>query len=289
MRLGFCGLGQMGTAMASRLLRAEHEVVVWNRSRGKAEALVGMGAKEAASPAEAATGADAVLTMLATPAAVDEVVFGRSGIAHGLGSGSTLIEMSTIGPDAIRVVADRLPDGVEVMDAPVLGSVPEADEGSLKIFAGSSADVFDRFRDLFSALGEPILIGPLGSGAAMKLVVNSTLGAIQLAFGEALALAGALGLDSSTALDILEESPIGPTVKKKREKLESGVFEPNFKLALAVKDMRLVTEAARAAGKDLPGAAAARAAFESAAEAGLGDCDYSAVAAFLSGREVRAS
>jgi 3-hydroxyisobutyrate dehydrogenase-like beta-hydroxyacid dehydrogenase len=289
MRVGFCGLGQMGTAMATRLVRAEHDVVVWNRTQERAEALVRVGAKGASSPAEAANEADAVVTMLATPAAVEEVVFGGSGIAQGLRSGSTLIEMSTIGPHAVRAVADRLPDGVGVVDAPVLGSVPEAEEGSLKVFVGSSSEEFDRFRDLFSALGEPIRIGPLGSGAAMKLVVNSTLGAIQLAFGEALALAGALGLEPSTTFDVLEGSAIGPTVKKKREKFESGVFEPNFKLGLAVKDMRLVTEAARAAGVELPGAAAARAAFEAAARSGLQDCDYSAVAAFLSGREAKPS
>lgn len=289
MRLGFCGLGQMGSAMASRLIQAEHDVIVWNRSWGKVEALVREGAAAAASPAEAASQADAVLTMLATPAAVEEVVFGASGIVHGLRSGSVLLEMSTIGPDAVRTVADRLPDGVGIVDAPVLGSVPEATEGSLKIFVGSSREVFDRFQELFSVLGEPILIGSLGSGAAMKLVVNSTLGAIQLAFGEALALAEGQGLDLSTTLDVLEGSSIGPAVKKKRHMLETGVFEPSFKLILAAKDMRLVTEAARAVGVELPGAAAARAAFEAAVDSGLQDCDYSAVAAFLSGREARAS
>jgi 3-hydroxyisobutyrate dehydrogenase-like beta-hydroxyacid dehydrogenase len=174
-----------------------------------------------------------------------------------------------------------------VIDAPVLGSIPQARDGALQVFVGSSPENFKRFFEVFSALGEPVHIGPFGAGAAMKLVINSTLGALQLAFGEAMALSDALGLDSSTTLDVLEGSPIGATVQKKREKLESGVFEPNFKLSLAAKDMRLVTEAAGAAGIELLGAAAARAAFEAANDAGLGDCDYSAVAAFLSGRDAR--
>ena len=287
MRLAFCGLGQMGAPMAERLLAAGHDLVVWNRSPEKTEPFVKRGAGRAASPAEAATDADAVITMVSTPEALNGVVFGPAGIERGMVGGGTLIEMSTVGAAGVRGIARQLPEGVDVIDAPVLGSIPQARDGALQVFVGSSPENFKRFFEVFSALGEPVHIGPFGSGAAMKLVVNSTLGALQLAFGEAMALSDALGLDSSTTLDVLEVSPIGATVQKKREKLESGVFEPNFKLSLAAKDMRLVTEAAGAAGIELLGAAAARAAFEAANDAGLGDCDYSAVAAFLSGRDAR--
>jgi 3-hydroxyisobutyrate dehydrogenase-like beta-hydroxyacid dehydrogenase len=287
LKIGFCGLGQMGAPMAERLLLAGHELVVWNRTPEKAERLVRAGATRAGSPAEAAAGADAVITMLASPEAVEHVVFGDKGVAKGIVSGATLIEMSTIGPDAVKRVRERLADDIEVVDAPVLGSIPQATEGSLKVFVGSSGATFTRLRDLLTTFGEPRHIGPLGSGAAIKLVVNSTLGALQLAWGEAMALADGLGLDTSSTLDVLEQSPIGPTVQKKRKNLESGIFEPNFKLSLAVKDMRLVTEAAKAADVELRGADAARAAFEAAEQAGLGDCDYSAVAAFLSGRDAK--
>ncbi|HZA20241.1 MAG TPA: NAD(P)-dependent oxidoreductase, partial [Actinomycetota bacterium] len=228
-----------------------------------------------------------VITMLASPEALAEVATGDEGIASGIDSGTTLIEMSTVGPAAVARIAEGMPDGVEVVDAPVLGSVPEAEKGTLKVFVGSSDATFERLRDLLSAVGEPFHIGPPGSGAAMKLVVNSTLGALQLAFAEAMKLADALGLDPSKALDVLEGSAIGGTVRKKREKLESGVFEPNFKLALAAKDLRLVIDAARANGIELPGVEAALAAFEAADNAGLGDLDYSAVVAFLTGREAR--
>jgi 3-hydroxyisobutyrate dehydrogenase-like beta-hydroxyacid dehydrogenase len=286
-RVGFCGLGLMGAPMAERLLRAGHEMAVWNRTPEKVEPLVSAGAEHAASPADAAADRDVVITMLASPEAVENVVLGDAGVASGIRPGATLIEMSTIGPEAVRRIADGLPKAVELVDAPVLGSIPQATEGSLKVFVGSTDENFSRLRDLLSALGEPKHIGPLGSGAAMKLVVNSTLGAVQVAWGEAMALAESLQLDPSTTLDVLEGSPLGPTVQRKRGNLESGVFQPNFKLSLAVKDMRLVTEAARAAGLELRGATAALMAFEAAEHAGMGECDYSAVAAFLSGRDAK--
>jgi len=295
--LAFCGLGRMGEPMAARLLNAGHDVVVWNRSPERAAGLVRQGARLAASPAEAAASADAVVTMLATPEALEAVVFGSGAgrnpapatgddgpgerLASGLRPGTALIEMSTVGPDAVRGVAERLPDGVAVLDAPVLGSVPQATEGSLKIFVGGDDDVFERWRGVLEVLGRPVRFGPLGSGAAMKLVANSTLGAVMSAVGEALALADGLGLTQALVLDSLAESPVGATVKSKRPLIESGEYQPNFALALAAKDLRLVDEAARRAGIDAWVAAAARAHFDDANRAGLGDLDYSAVIAHV--------
>ncbi|HET7722585.1 MAG TPA: NAD(P)-dependent oxidoreductase, partial [Acidimicrobiales bacterium] len=197
---------------------------------------------------------------------------------------ATLIEMSTIGPDAVRSLAARLPEGVDVLDAPVLGSIPQATEGTLKIFVGGGAEVFEAQRLVLEAMGTPRHLGPLGAGAAMKLVANSTLGALMTGLAEALALADGLGLEESDVLDILSESPIGVTTKGKRPLIESGVYPPNFTLALAAKDLRLVMEAAEAAGVELRVAAAARSWLERADEHGLGDLDYSAVIADVRGR-----
>ena len=277
--LAFCGLGRMGVPMAARLLGAGHEVRAWNRSPGKAGPLVAAGATEASSPAEAAAGAEVVITMLADPAAVDDVLAAADLIA-----GTTLIEMSTVGPDAVRTLAARLRDGVDVLDAPVLGSVPQATDGTLKIFAGGEAGVFERCRPLLEAMGTPRHLGPLGAGAAMKLVANSTLGALMTGLAEALALADGFDLDEAAVLDILSESAIGITARGKRPLIESGVYSPNFTLALAAKDLRLVTEAADAAGVELRLAPAARSWLERAAEHGLGDLDYSAVIADVRGR-----
>ena len=269
----------MGAPMAARLLGAGHELRVWNRTPGKAGSLVDAGADQAGSPAEAAAGAEVVVTMLADPAAVVDVV-----LAADLRPGTTLIEMSTIGPDAVRSLAARLPDGIDLLDAPVLGSVPQATEGTLKIFVGGDAEVFERRRPVLEPMGTPRHLGPLGAGAAMKLVANSTLGALMTALAEALALADGLGLDESDVLDILSESPIGVTAKGKRPLIERGVYKPNFTLGLAAKDLRLVTEAAEAAGVELRVAAAARSWLERADEHGLGDLDYSAVIADVRGR-----
>ncbi len=267
-KVAFCGLGQMGEPMAARLLEGGHELVVWNRSPERADALAERGARRAASPGEAAAGSEVVMTMLATPDALEEVVFGEEGLASGMEAGATLVEMSTVGPDALRHLAERLPDGVDALDAPVLGSVRQATEGTLKVFVGGSDQQFERWREVLGALGTPAHLGPLGSGAAMKLVANSALGVLMTGLGEALALADAHGLDQSTVLELLGESPIGATAKSKRDKVESGVYDPNFKLALAAKDLRLVTDAAERAGVELRLAAAARAWFETPTQRG---------------------
>jgi 3-hydroxyisobutyrate dehydrogenase-like beta-hydroxyacid dehydrogenase len=277
--IAFCGLGRMGVPMAARLLGAGHELRAWNRTPGKAGSLVDAGATEARSPAEAAAGAGFVVTMLADPAALEAVV-----AAADLRPGTTLVEMSTVGPDAVRTLAGRLAAGVDVLDAPVLGSIPQATEGTLKIFAGGDPAVFERCRPVLEAMGTPRHLGPLGAGAAMKLVANSTLGALMTGLAEALALADGLGLDEAAVLDILVESPIGVTVKSKRALIERGVYTPNFTLGLAAKDLALVTGAAEAAGVELRIAAAARSWFERAVEHGLGELDYSAVIADVRGR-----
>ena len=286
-KLAFCGLGRMGEPMAGRLLGAGHDLVVWNRTAERADALVERGARRAESPGEAAGGVEAVLTMLSTPEALDTVVFGDepAGLVKGLGPGTTLVDLSTVGPDAVRAVADRLPHGVDMLDSPVLGSVPQATDGTLKVFVGGSDEAFARCRPLLEELGRPRHLGPLGAGASMKLVANSCLGALMTALGEALALADALGLDQAAVLDVLSESPIGATTKSKRERIESGEYPPNFTLELAAKDLRLVTEAAERLGVDAKVAAAARAHFEAADRTGYGDLDYSAVIAHVRGDE----
>ncbi|HEX6207000.1 MAG TPA: NAD(P)-dependent oxidoreductase [Actinomycetota bacterium] len=282
--LAFCGLGHMGAPMARRLLQAGHEVAVWNRTEEKARPLVEAGARAAASPADAAEGAEAAFTMLADPGAVREVVLGTGGLAESLRGDATLIEMSTIGIRAVREIAEALPEGVAVLDTPVLGSVAQAEEGTLRIFVGGPSDLVDRWAPTLRAMGTPQRFGDLGAGAAMKLVVNSTLGALMAGLGEALALADALGVDEEAALDVLEGSPIGATTRSKRDKIASGRYPPNFRLGLAAKDLRLVVEEAVEAGARLPVAEAVLARLEAARDAGLGGLDYSAVIPHVRGR-----
>jgi 3-hydroxyisobutyrate dehydrogenase-like beta-hydroxyacid dehydrogenase len=278
-RLAFCGLGQMGLPMATRLIDAGHQVTVWNRTAEKARPAVGRGAVLATRPGEAAAAAEAVITMLADPGALEEVLFGTDGLAEGLAGGSALIEMSTVGPDTVRAVAERLPKGVEMLDAPVLGTVAQAEQGRLKVFAGGAEGTYARWVGVLEALGTPKLFGPLGAGASMKLVVNSTLLALMTGLGEALALADALGLDQQVVLEVLADSPIGVPARSKRRNIETGSYPPNFKLGLALKDARLVVEAGARRGVALKVADAAREWMEAAERAGLGAMDYSAVIA----------
>jgi len=286
-KIAFLGLGQMGSPMAVRLLEAGHHVTVWNRTPERAAPLRQRGAVVASSLAEAAAGVEFAITMLATPEALEAVLFADGGLAAALGPGQILIDMSTVGPEAVRSVGARLPEGVSLVDAPVRGSVPEATEGRLHIFVGATDEDFARARPILESLGEIRRTGGPGSGAAMKLVVNLTLGAAIVALGEALALGESLDLEPGALLDVLADSPIGPAVRAKRANVAAGRYPPNFKLGLAAKDLRLVMDTADAAGQDLKLARAARAWLDEAARRGASDLDYSAVVATILGEDAR--
>ncbi len=283
-KIAFLGLGQMGTPIATRLLGAGHRVTVWNRTATCTAPLVEKGATAASSPRETAGGADLAITMLATSEALEEVLFGAEGLAQALTPGQLFVDMSTIGPIAFRSIASRVPRGVAAVDAPVRGSVPEATAGKLHVFVGASDGDFERVRPILEALGDVRHVGAPGSGAAMKLVANLTLGVTIVAFGEALALGSAVGLDREAVMAVLAQSPIGPIVAAKRANVEADRYPPSFKLRHAVKDMRLVDEASRAAGITLGEADAARASLERATERGAADLDFSAVIPTILGR-----
>jgi len=273
------GLGAMGSRIARRLLDAGHELVVWNRTAEKAALLCEAGAAAAATPAEAAARAEVVLTMVADPAALREVTEGEEGVAAGVGEGATVIEMSTVGPDAVHRLGSVLGERAGLLDAPVLGSRSEAEEGTLKVFVGGPDELVGRWTPLLSVLGSPLHVGPLGSGAAAKLVANTTLVGTIGVLGEALALAAGLGLSPEKAFEVLAATPLGPQAERRRESIESGEYPPRFALYLARKDAELVVAAAREAGVDLRLTEAARSWLADAEEAGLGDRDYSAVLA----------
>jgi 3-hydroxyisobutyrate dehydrogenase-like beta-hydroxyacid dehydrogenase len=278
-KIAFLGLGQMGTPMAARLLEAGHDLTVWNRTGAKTEPLVDQGAAAAGSPGAAVAGAEAVITMLADPQALEQVLFADNGVVGALSPGQWLIDMSTVGPDTIRSIGQRLPEQNVLVDAPVRGSVPEATAGRLAIFVGATADGFAHVEPLLAPLGTPHHVGGPGAGAAAKLVANLTLGVAITALGEALALGATLGLDRDTVLDVLADTPIGATAKIKRANIEADSYPPSFKLRHALKDLRLATETAD--GKKLQLTAAARDWLEQAYADGDADLDVSAVVATI--------
>jgi 3-hydroxyisobutyrate dehydrogenase len=276
--LAVVGLGGMGSRIARRLLDAGYPVLVWNRTAARAEEIEG--AVMSDSPAEAARRADAVLTMVADPAALRDVTEGSEGLAAGVDGSTTVIEMSTVGPAAISRLAEALPEG-RLLDAPVLGSLLEAEAGDLRIFVGGPAALVEEWTPLLSVLGSPLHVGPLGAGAAAKLVANSVLFGTLGVLGEALALADGLGLDRDIAFEILSSSPLAAQADRRRASIESGEYPRRFSLSLALKDADLVAEAASTSGVDLRLAAAVLSWLRDAEEAGLGDEDYSAVLAWI--------
>lgn len=272
--VAWIGLGAMGSRMAVRLRDAGHELTVWNRTPEKAENLA---ATIAASPREAAAQAEFVFTMVTDPVALRAVTEGGEGALAGLRAGSVLVEMSTVGPAAIARLSEQMPAGSSLLDVPVLGSLPQAESGTLKLFAGGEDAAFERAAPLLTALGEPVRTGPLGSGAAAKLVANATLvGSIAL-LGETLALAAALELSRETAWQVLAATPLDVQADRRRPSVESGEYPPRFTLSLARKDGELVLAAGQSGGLELPALAAAHEHLADAEEAGLGDEDYSAV------------
>jgi 3-hydroxyisobutyrate dehydrogenase len=285
-RVAFLGIGRMGAPMAGRLSHAGHDLVVWSRTRAHAEALADR-AQVADSPAAAGAKADVAITMVTDGGALEAVVLGPDGLADGLGSGSLLIDMSTVGPSPARKVAKALePRGVAFVDAPVSGSVGPAAEGTLAIMVGGDPEAVERARPLLAVLGDPQRtwhVGPVGAGQAAKLVVNLVLGGVMAAVAEGYTLGRVLGLAPDDALEVLEGASVASqTVASKREKLRSGDFtEAGFRLGLMHKDLRLALDAARAARTSLPGTERVAELFAGAKGQGRADHDYSAVAGYL--------
>jgi 3-hydroxyisobutyrate dehydrogenase len=284
--VAFLGLGRMGAPMAGRLSHAGHELVVWSRTRAHAEALADR-AEVASSPAEAGAKVDLAITMVTDGGALEAVVLGPEGLADGLGPGSLLIDMSTVGPSQARKVAKALePRGVAFVDAPVAGSVGPAAEGTLAIMVGGDRDAVERARPLLAVLGDPQRtwhVGPVGAGQAAKLMVNLVLGGVMAVVAEGYTLGRVLGLDPDDTLDVLEGASVAAqTVRSKRDKLRSGDFgEAGFRLGLMHKDLRLALDAAKAARASLPGTERVAELFAGAKGQGRADHDYSAVAGYL--------
>jgi 3-hydroxyisobutyrate dehydrogenase-like beta-hydroxyacid dehydrogenase len=280
------GLGAMDTAIAHRLLGGGHELSVWNRTPGRDVELVAAGARRAGSPADAVRRAEVVITMVTDPPALEHVLFGTDGAASAIPREATLIDMSTVGPTAIASVVERLAP-VAVLDAPVLGSVPSVESGTLVILVGGERAVFDRRAELLSLLGTPIYVGPSGSGALLKLVNNAASIATLVALGELLALTDRAGLGIDAVLQSLEAGPLASLVERWRPRLRGEDRSSYFRLALARKDLALVFDEAGREGTELSVAETAAARCDEAIGDGLGDDDFGAIVAFLRQMEDR--
>jgi 3-hydroxyisobutyrate dehydrogenase len=273
-KVAVVGLGAMGSRIARRLVDAGHDLVAWNRSVEKAARFVAV-----ATPAQAAQQSDAVFVMVSDPRALREVTEGPDGILAGARPGTTFIQMSTVGPADVARLASSLPEGVALLDAPVLGSLSEAEAGKLRVFAGGSSELVEKWTPVLSSLGSVLHVGPVGAGTAAKLVANSTLLGALGVLGEALALAQKLELSPEATFEVLSATPLAAQAERRREPFETGEYPVRFALALALKDAELISAAA--GGIDLKVATAVRDWFEEAVGEGAGEDDYSSILAHI--------
>ena len=280
MRVAFLGLGRMGVLMSRHVLDAGHDLVVWNRTPGKAADLVEAGAVEASSPADAAADADVVVLMLFGPESVREV------LPQVLREGLLVVDATTIGPDAARELGRLAADaGARYVDAPVAGSVGPARDGTLGVLAGCAEEDWPDVEPLLHLWGDPAKVrrvGGVGAGSALKLVVNQGIGVLAAGLGEALRMGTDLGLDRTTVLDVLGGAMYGWTLAQKRSMLDADDFSATqFSLDLLAKDLELALDAGSRDGADPAVTRAALAHVRSALDAGHSGEDYAAVIAHI--------
>jgi 3-hydroxyisobutyrate dehydrogenase len=260
-KLGFIGVGAMGLRIAGRLLKHGFQVAVFDRNTAKANALIESGGTVAHSIAELASGADVVLSSLPNDDVVRSVYNGPQGVLEHIRRGSMIIEMSTVSPETSREVY-RLGSarGLSVLDVPVSGSTPAAEQGLLTLLGGGDEDSFNAAQSIFTAIGrQHFYLGPSGSGNTMKLVVNTLLGVGMQAIAEAVVFGEKAGLDRQRLFDVLSKTAvIAPAHLGKLTKALEHDYRPEFAVGLMNKDFRLILETALAVRAPMP---AARAAF----------------------------
>lgn len=295
LRLGWIGLGIMGRPMAGNLLRAGFPVTAFNRTKSRMDGLMRAGATAAASPRAVAEASDVVVVMVADTPDVEQVLFGREGVAEGARSGQIVIDMSTISPEATRQFAARLGElGVGMLDAPVSGGETGAMAATLSIMIGGERSDFDRCRSVFAALGKQITyFGASGSGQAAKLCNQVMVLGNLLATCEGILLGVASGLDPKLLIEALSSGAAGSwQLANLGPKIVERDFAPGFLASLARKDLRLVLEAAERLRLSLPGTALVQQLLSAVAAAeGETPGTQALVKALerLSGRELRAS
>ena len=284
MKIGFIGTGIMGSRMAANLQQAGHDLVVHNRTRSKAEALLAAGATWAETPAAVARSADLVITMLAHPQAVEDVALGADGLLDALPAGALWIDCSTVHPAFTRrMAAEAAARGLRFMDAPVGGSKHQAANAALIFYVGGEAADLAVAQPLFDVMGQQTVhVGVAGMGIALKVVVNHMLATSMAAFAEGAALGQALGISQEALFAVLiGGAATAPFLARKRAMFETGAYEVQFPLKWMQKDLHMAAEAAYEAGVPMPVSNAAKELFQLAARSGLADEDFAALYRYL--------
>jgi 3-hydroxyisobutyrate dehydrogenase-like beta-hydroxyacid dehydrogenase len=288
-RLGFIGLGLMGSRLTRRLRSAGWNVRAWNRSPAPANALRREGIAISESIGELAGDSEVILSSLANDAAVRSVYLEKDGVFSTAKPGSTVLEMSTISPELSRLLhQEASARGLILLDVAISGSTPAVEAGTITLFAGGDQRAFEKCVPLYESIARQwFLIGPGSSGILMKLVVNLLLGIDMQAIAEAVSLGEHLQIDRDVLFSVLAKtSVVAPALVRKFEKIKAGDYSPEFPLRLMSKDMDLVMDAAGTSGADLPAASAAQHVLTSSAVSN-GDLDLSAITPFVVGQTPR--
>ena len=280
-RIGFLGLGIMGSRMAANVASAGYELTVWTHTPGKAETWAAEhGARAVSNPAEVAATSDIVVSMVVDGAQVETILCEQDGVCEGAHDGLLCVDMSTIAPTDTRRIAARLNERkVAMIDAPVTGSSPRAQAGTLTIMAGGETEHFERAKGLLEAMGELVVhVGALGQGEMLKLINNSLGAANAAAVAEALLLAQATGVDLDALVQVTQSgSGASAQLQMKSTPMRQHDYTTLFKTEHLLKDVRLCLEEAQAAGVPFPAAAHARDLLAATIGRGHGQSDYAAI------------
>jgi len=281
--VGFIGLGLMGRPMAANLLKAGHEVTVWNRTASRADDLAAQGAKRAATPRELAAASEVVITIVSDPPALESVLWGDDGVFAGLKRGSVLVDSSTVSPSLERrAAAAAAAQSAEFLEAPVTGGTWGAEKGELVFMVGGEAATLKRVEPVLGVMGKKWFhLGPHGAGQTVKLAMNLLLALEAEAFAESLALVRRAGIAGEKLFEVMQTS-MGRSglLDIKGPMMLKGEYKPSFPLRLMHKDMSLALDLANQLGVPLPSAAATREVLNAVKGATREDVDFSALASF---------
>src|SRR5437660_12040001 len=280
MKIGFIGLGIMGSRMAANLQKHGYSLVMFNRTRAKAEPLLGPCGTFSDSPAKLAEQVEVLFTMLAHPDAVEEAALGRNGFLSHLKPNALWVDCSSVNPSfSKKMAAAAAARQIRFVDAPVTGSAEVATEGKLVFWVGGEDADLETIRPLLLCMGSRIVhVGGHGMGTSMKMVINLLLGNAMAAFAEAMALGKGLGLSSKMLFDSLLGTPaVAPFLASKREKIESRNYEAEFALRWMQKDMHLASVSAYECGVAMPLTNAAKELYRLAMREGHAIQDFSAI------------
>lgn len=285
MKIGFIGLGIMGSRMAANLIGAGYRLFLYNRTENKAKALAGEKVTVESSPEKVAEQSDIIFTMLANPEAVQDMALGEEGLLSGMSKGSVWVDCSTVNPSFSQQMAEITRQmGFNFIDAPVAGSVIPAEKGELTFLVGGRETIVKYCMPLFKVMGKKIVhVGDNGQGTAMKMVNNLVMASSMYGFIEGLVLGESLGIPTEKVYGLLENSPIAaPIMKMKKEKILNKEFSAEFPLRLLRKDLHLASKTAYEQDISLPGAGNIKEILALATQAGFGEKDMTAIYAYLS-------